>query len=430
MRKRSLEEKESDSPPVARNYHPPFLHNDTLPTPPSPTPQNSLSLPCLGTFHSTTQSLNRRLRIPLSLYPIPPSPTPFQTLRRRSRLLLPVTSVIHAGVLFHPLTLPLFDVGGEAPPTATAARNTPAVPQAQESPFRSNLSAFRFLHADAGYKEIKRGTVGFSRIIRNGPNGAIYRAQFSDGLVSVVKKVAVSEQGKDAFHRELEFLGHLHHRHLIKLQGFSEERDRFLVYDYMENGSLKEFLHDPLRTPLNWRRRLQIAIDIAAALEYLYSFCDPPVYNVTISADNIMLDRNFVAKLSPFESLSSDGCQVHGSNGENLREHVDQRERNILFQFGVLILELVTGQSFGSEGKELMQWIQQSNITHSMHNMVDSDLGSTYNPKELKSLLTIARLCTKVGDEPVISISQVLRYLQRKELLVKFKADGMWLPHV
>ncbi|XP_042398523.1 probable receptor-like protein kinase At1g49730 isoform X2 [Zingiber officinale] len=74
-------------------------------------------------------------------------------------------------------------------------------------------------------------------------------------------------------------------------------RFRFLVFDYMENGRLKDYLHDPLKTPLNWRTRLQIAIDIAAALEYLQYFCEPPIYNVSISSNNIFLDENFVAKL-------------------------------------------------------------------------------------------------------------------------------------
>uniref|UniRef100_A0A1D1ZIK8 Putative receptor-like protein kinase At1g49730 n=1 Tax=Anthurium amnicola TaxID=1678845 RepID=A0A1D1ZIK8_9ARAE len=263
------------------------------------------------------------------------------------------------------------------------------------------------------YKEIKRATDGFSRIVGSDGNGPIYKAQFPDGLVATVKKIRAFEEGK-YLHRELQILGRLHHRHLVKLQGFSEGQDRFLVFDYIENGSLKEFLHDPLRTPLNWRTRLQIAFDVAAALEYLHLFCDPPIHSVTISADNILLDRNFVAKLSTFGSLSSDGHQLPDSYAQDSKESIIQRNKNILFQFGVLILELVTGQSFGSEGADLMQWIQQSNFTYSMHKMVDSDLGNTYDSKELKSLLIMARMCTKIIDEPVISISQVLRYLQRK----------------
>lgn len=84
-----------------------------------------------------------------------------------------------------------------------------------------------------------------------------------------------------------------------------------------------------------------------------------------------------------------------------------------MFQFGLLILELVTGQSLGDED-ELVQWVQESGFALSMHKMVDADLGDNYDSKELKCLLIIARLCTSGADEPVISIPQILRYLQGK----------------
>ncbi|KAL4350166.1 hypothetical protein AHAS_Ahas10G0114800 [Arachis hypogaea] len=74
---------------------------------------------------------------------------------------------------------------------------------------------------------------------------------------------------------------------------------RLLIFDNIENGSLKEHLNDPLKTPLNWRMRLQIANEVVAALlqKYLFLFNDPPAYHVSISSRNIMLDENFVAKV-------------------------------------------------------------------------------------------------------------------------------------
>ncbi|QHN77469.1 putative receptor-like protein kinase [Arachis hypogaea] len=72
---------------------------------------------------------------------------------------------------------------------------------------------------------------------------------------------------------------------------------RLLIFDNIENGSLKEHLNDPLKTPLNWRMRLQIANKVVAALEYLFLFNDPPAYHVSISSSNIMLDENFAAKI-------------------------------------------------------------------------------------------------------------------------------------
>ena len=90
-------------------------------------------------------------------------------------------------------------------------------------------------------------------------------------------------------------------------------------------------------------------------------------------------------------------------------------DQQILFQFGALILELVTGQSFGSHGDSLVHWIEGSDFSRSMHIMVDSDLGNDYNPDQLRSLLHVARLCiTKANGGSSFSIPHVHRFLQRK----------------
>ncbi|XP_077225942.1 protein kinase superfamily protein isoform X2 [Tasmannia lanceolata] len=148
------------------------------------------------------------------------------------------------------------------------------------------------------YKEIKRATHGFCTIIGSGSHGAVYKAHFSDGLVATVRELRDFQQEKDAFCREVQLLWCLHHRHLVTFRGFSAGQYRFLIFEYMENGSLKDHLHDPLKTPLDWRTRLQIAIDVAAALEYLLFFCEPPIYHISINSSNVLLDENFVAKLS------------------------------------------------------------------------------------------------------------------------------------
>ncbi|PKU81374.1 probable receptor-like protein kinase At1g49730 [Dendrobium catenatum] len=261
--------------------------------------------------------------------------------------------------------------------------------------------------------EMKKATDRFSMIMGSDSDGALYRARFPDGLIAAVKKVKDEEQGKVTFHTDVQYLARLHHRHVVKLVGFSEGPERCLVFEHMENGSLRDWLHDPLKTPLNWRTRLQIAIDVAAALEYIYYFCDPPVYHVTINSNNVMLDNNFVAKVSNVGILDCN-CSNNSDLIDNQpRGKLNQRNRDTVFQFGVLILELITGQSMGDEDEPL-RWIQGSGFAYSMHKMVDADLGGNYDSRELKSLLIIARLCTKADEESIISIPQILRYLQGK----------------
>lgn len=85
-----------------------------------------------------------------------------------------------------------------------------------------------------------------------------------------------------------------------------------------------------------------------------------------------------------------------------------------MFQYGVLVLELVTGQSPGGDG-ELVRWVQEPGLSASMHRMVDADLGGVYDAGELRDLVIVARLCTRDGGGGgVVTIPQIVRYLQGK----------------
>lgn len=282
-------------------------------------------------------------------------------------------------------------------------------------------------------REVEAATNGFTSAVA-GATAEAYRARFAGGLVATVRRASSSsgeeELGTaDEFRTEVQLLGRLNHRHVVGLRGFAEgRRNRFLVFDHAEGGrSLKECLHDPLRTPLDWRTRLQVAIDIAAALEYLYYFCDPPVFHVSVSSSDVVLDADFVAKLSDVSVISRDIKRATTAAAtESSQDEVEQRRRDLVFRYGVLLLELVTGQSPGAVGEdgELVRWVQEPGFAGSMHRMVDADLGDAYDAGELRSLVVLARICTRTrrgggggGDDEhagVVSMPRIVRYLQGK----------------
>ncbi|KAI3695580.1 hypothetical protein L1987_78578 [Smallanthus sonchifolius] len=152
------------------------------------------------------------------------------------------------------------------------------------------------------YRETKKATDNFSTIIGQGGFGTVYKAQLNDGSMVAVKRMdKVSEQAVEEFCREIELLARLHHRHLVALKGFCiEKHERFLMYEYMANGSLKDHLHTPGVPRLSWQTRIQIAIDVANALEYLHFYCDPPLCHRDIKSSNILLDENFLGKVADF----------------------------------------------------------------------------------------------------------------------------------
>ncbi|KAL3850256.1 hypothetical protein ACJIZ3_012138 [Penstemon smallii] len=269
------------------------------------------------------------------------------------------------------------------------------------------------------YKDIKKATDGFKRVISNSSSqGAFYKAKFYNGSVATVKesKLYDEDDDDDAFFTEVQLLRRLHHRHIVSLIGFSTGSKRFLVYENMEKGSLKDHLSDPLKTPLNWRTRLQIVIGIAAALEYLHFFCDPPIYHVSLSSSTIMLDENLIAKISDVSLLhtAAENRIKQPVSCHFSRECTEQRCKKVIFQLGLLILELITGQSSDEGGVDLVQWVQNLHFPRSIHKMIDPDLGNNYDTRELNGLLNVARLCIRSAEMPTIYTSHILWYLQKK----------------
>ncbi|MCO5571551.1 hypothetical protein L7F22_025294 [Adiantum nelumboides] len=281
------------------------------------------------------------------------------------------------------------------------------------------------------FSEIQKATDDFSTIIGRGGFGTVYKARFADGLTAAVKRMnMITRHSQQEFCKEMEFLGHLHHRHLVRLRGFCmKKHERFLVYEYMENGSLKEHLQgSESKTPLNWRTRLQIAIDVASALEYLHCYCEPPLCHRDIKSSNILLDDKFTAKVadfglahatpdstSGFHQITTD---IRGTPGYMDPEYMTTRrltDKSDIYSYGVLLLELITGRAAVQDKVNLVEWAHRFLITEeNMLNIIDPDMKHTCDIDELKSLLILVRMCTRKEGRKRPSIQQVVRWLQEK----------------
>ncbi|KAF1875143.1 hypothetical protein Lal_00007759 [Lupinus albus] len=277
------------------------------------------------------------------------------------------------------------------------------------------------------YKEIKKATEDFSTIVGQGGFGTVYKAHFSDGLVAAVKRMdRVSEQAEDDFCREIELLARLHHRHLVSLRGFCiKKHERFLIYEYMGNGSLKDHLHSPGKTPLTWRTRIQIAIDVANALEYLHFYCDPPLCHRDIKSSNTLLDENFVAKIADFglAQASKNGSicfepantEIWGTPGYIDPEYVviqELTEKSDIYSFGVLLLEIITGRRAIQDNKNLVEWAQPYMESETrLLELVDPNVRESFDLDQLQTVVSIVGWCTQREGRARPSIKQVLRLL-------------------
>ncbi|KAH7847345.1 hypothetical protein Vadar_024999 [Vaccinium darrowii] len=160
-------------------------------------------------------------------------------------------------------------------------------------------------HSSARYRkytieEIEAATHFFSqsRKIGEGGYGPVYKCFLDHTQVAVKVLRPDAAQGRSQFQKEVEVLSCIRHPNMVLLLGACPEYG-CLVYEYMSKGSLEDCLfgrgHD---TPLSWQHRFRIATEIATGLLFLHQSKPEPIVHRDLKPGNILLDRNYVSKIS------------------------------------------------------------------------------------------------------------------------------------
>ncbi|XP_043723463.1 putative serine/threonine-protein kinase-like protein CCR3 [Telopea speciosissima] len=211
-----------------------------------------------------------------------------------------------------------------------------------------------------------------------GSFGVVYKGKLADGREVAIKrgetgtKTKKFQEKESAFESEIAFLSRVHHKHLVRLVGFCEEREeKLLVYDYMKNGALYDHLHskdnvEKKSSLLNsWKMRIKISLDAARGIEYLHNYAVPPIIHRDIKSSNILLDANWTARVSDF-GLSLMGpesptgqymsMKAAGTVGYMDPEYYGLNVLTVksdVYGFGVVLLEILTGKRaiFKAEGE-------------------------------------------------------------------------------
>jgi serine/threonine protein kinase len=158
------------------------------------------------------------------------------------------------------------------------------------------------------YENIIKATEEFDNnyLIGVGRHGNVYKVELPTGQVAAVKKLH-SLQNEEmsnlkAFASEIRALTEIRHRNIVKLYGFcSHSLHSFLVYEFLEKGSLDKILKDDeLSIEFDWNMRVNVIKDIANALCYMHYDCSPVIVHRDISSKNVVLDLEYVAHVSDF----------------------------------------------------------------------------------------------------------------------------------
>ncbi|PIN09146.1 Serine/threonine protein kinase [Handroanthus impetiginosus] len=216
----------------------------------------------------------------------------------------------------------------------------------------NNLMPIRY-----SYSNIKKMTRGFREKLGEGGYGSVYKGKLRSGHDVAVKVLSKPRANGQDFINEVATIGRIHHVNVVKLVGYCAERSKcVLVYDFMTNGSLDKyiFIRERANSSLGWARKYEIAIGVAHGIEYLHRGSDIQILHFDIKPHNILLDNNFIPKISDFglaKYYSTKNNTVtltaaRGTIGYVASELINRSIGRVsskadVYSFGMLLMEMV-----------------------------------------------------------------------------------------
>lgn len=209
------------------------------------------------------------------------------------------------------------------------------------------------------YQELRQATNNFdsSNKLGQGSYGSVYKGILLDGREVAVKRLFLNtRQWIDQFFNEVHLINQVRHKNLVKLLGYSVDgQESLLVYDYYPNKSLDHFIFDENQAQiLDWKKRIDIIQGVAEGLSYLHEESEIRIIHRDIKASNILLDDKLKPKITDFglaRSFAEDQTHlstgIAGTLGYMAPEYVVHghlTEKADVYSFGVLLLEILTGQ--------------------------------------------------------------------------------------
>ncbi|RHN44462.1 putative protein kinase RLK-Pelle-CrRLK1L-1 family [Medicago truncatula] len=282
--------------------------------------------------------------------------------------------------------------------------------------------------------EIKAATNNFEDIfiIGVGGFGNVYKG-YIDGVTPVaIKRLKPgSQQGVNEFLNEIELLSQLRHIHLVSLIGYCNEGvEMILVYDFMQRGSLCEYLYGSDNKPLTWKQRLEILLGAARGLHYLHAGAKHNIIHRDVKSTNILLDEKWVAKVSDFGlskvgptgmSMTHVSTMVKGSLGYLDPEYYMRQRLTLksdVYSFGVVLLEVLCARpplvrSLDKKKASLAVWFQTCyNEGMVIEDMVDPFIKDSITSECLKCYCQMVLNCLHDDGNQRMSMSDVVATLE------------------
>ncbi|XP_073034512.1 wall-associated receptor kinase 2-like [Primulina eburnea] len=268
------------------------------------------------------------------------------------------------------------------------------------------------------------------RILGRGGYGTVYKGILPDSRIVAIKKSRVMDESQiEQFINEVVILTQVNHRNVVKLLGCCLESEvPLLVYEYVSNGTLYEHIHQNRgMTWLSWDNRLRIASEAADALSYLHSAASIPVIHRDVKSANILLDENYITKISDFGAsrlVALDQTEVttlvQGTLGYLDPEYFHTSQltgKSDVYSFGVVMAELLTGK----KPIDMERSQEERNLTtHFVMAIKENRLFQVLDPRviregsleQLQAVADLIKRCLDLNGEDRPTMKEVARELE------------------
>ncbi|XAR58288.1 Glycerophosphodiester phosphodiesterase [Bertholletia excelsa] len=279
-------------------------------------------------------------------------------------------------------------------------------------------------------------TTNFKNKLGEGGYGFVYKGKLKSGNHVAIKMLGKSKTNGQEFISEVGTIGKIHHVNVVRLIGYCAERSkRALLYDFMPNGSLEKYLiSNQGHVPLSCEMKFKIALGIARGIDYLHCGCDMQILHFDIKPHNILLDENFVPKVSdfglarlyPIDNSIVSLTAARGTIGYVAPELINRSIGGIsykadVYSFGMLLVDLMglrknLASTEESSTKYFPGWVYDR-----LDKGKEIELGDV-NDDEMKitrKMTLIALWCIQTNPVDRPSMTRVVRMLEGKVELIQ-----------